>query len=210
MSKSFFRVLRNYFITGIFVLLPLLASIYLLWVAFSAADNALGKLASFILRQEETIPGAGAVLTVLLVLAVGMIAANVVGRRIILFFEETLFSRIPVMGNIYSAVKQLIDAFRVDKKKGFQHVVMIEWPREGVYSVGFVSNDNPVPLSKATGEDLISLFIPTVPNVTTGFFVTVPRSSIRVLDVSVEDGFKMMISSGVWVPEDEKSPNAEE
>src|SRR5690625_3591172 len=96
LSKSFFRLLRTYLITGVFVLLPLVASVYLLWVAFSAADNALGKLASFLLGQEETIPGAGAVLTLLLVLAVGMIAANVVGRRIIHFFEETLFSRIPL------------------------------------------------------------------------------------------------------------------
>lgn len=200
LSGSFFRLIRTYLITGIFVLLPLVASAYLLWIAFSAADNALGRLASFILRQDDIIPGAGAVLTLLLVLLVGMFAANVVGRRIIHFFEETLFSRIPLMGNIYSAIKQLIDAFRVDKKKGFQHVVMIEWPREGVYSLGFISNDDPALLTAKTGEDLITLFIPTVPNVTTGFFVVAPRSSVQILDVSVEDGFKMMISSGVWLP----------
>lgn len=201
LSRSFFRLIRTYFITGIFVLLPLVASIYLLWTAFSAADNALGRLASFILRQDEIIPGAGAVLTVLLVLLVGMFAANVVGRRIIQFIEETLFTRIPLIGNIYSAIKQLIDAFRLDTKKGFRHVVMLEWPRDGVYSLGFITNEEPTILTNETGEDLITLFIPTVPNVTTGFFVVVPRSSVRILDVSVEDGFKMMISSGVWVPE---------
>lgn len=201
MSKDFFRLIRTYFITGIFVLLPLVASIYLLWTAFSAADNALGRLASFILRRDEIIPGAGAVLTVLLVLLVGMFAANVVGRRIIQFIEETLFTRIPLIGNIYSAIKQLIDAFRMDTRKGFQQVAMIEWPREGVYSLGFITNDQPTLLSDETGEDLVTLFIPTVPNVTTGFFVVAPRSAVRILDVSVEDGFKMMISSGVWLPE---------
>lgn len=201
LSKSFFRLIRTYFITGIFVLLPLVASAYLLWTAFSAADNALGRFASFILRQDEVIPGAGAVLTVLLVLLVGMFAANVVGRRIIHFFEETLFTRIPLIGSIYSAIKQLIDAFRLDTRKGFQQVVMLEWPRDGVYSLGFITNDAPALLSAETDEDVITLFIPTVPNVTTGFFVVVPRSSVQVLDVSVEDGFKMMISSGVWLPD---------
>lgn len=113
------------------------------------------------------------------------------------------------MGNIYLAVKQLIDAFALNNKQGFKQVVMVEWPRKGVYSVGFLTNENPRVLSSASGEDLVSLFIPTVPNPTTGFFVTVPKGSIRVLDVSVEDGFKMMISSGVWLPDDGSVGGAE-
>lgn len=195
--KHIARALRTYLITGILVLLPLAVTLYLFWLIFSLADNALGSLVALILGRR--IPGVGAVLTVVLILGLGMFAANVIGRKIIIFFER-LFTRIPLARNIYNGVKQLIDAFTIQNRSGFKQVVMVEFPSSGIYSVGFLTNDNPRVLSDITQEDLVCVFVPTIPNVTTGFFISVPRNKVQVLDMSLEEGFKLMMSSGVIMP----------
>lgn len=199
MAKGFRRPLRTYFITGLVVLLPLAASLYLLWLVFDLAERTVGRLASFILPWE--IPGTGLVITLLLIFGIGVFAANIVGRRLIELAENLVFVRIPLLGSIYKSVKQLIDAFSVSGNKGFKQAIVVEWPAEGFYTMGFLTNDRPQLLQEQLGEDVVTVFLPTAPNVTTGFFVTLPRERVRPLDLSVEDAFKTIISSGVFTPD---------
>lgn len=196
--KRIARALRKYAITGVLIALPLAITLYLFWAVFSLTDNALGSLIELILGRR--IPGAGAVLTIALILGIGIFGANVIGRRIIQFFEG-LLNRIPLVRNIYSAVKQLIDAFTLQNRPGFKQVVMVEFPRPGVYAVGFLTNDAPDLLATSLDEDVVTIFLPTVPNPTTGFFLALKRDEVTVLDVSLEEGFKMMMSSGAIMPD---------
>lgn len=204
--KKIGRALRTYLITGIVLLLPLAVTIYLLWTAFSLADRAFGSILKAIVGQH--LPGVGAILTVTFVIGLGMFARNVVGRRVISFFEQ-VFTRIPLVSNIYNAVKQLLHAFTTPKDTGFKHVVMIEFPRRGMQSIGFLTNNKPLRLSKEVGDDLVTVFVPTTPNPTTGFFLAVPRDEVIYLDMTLEEGLKMIMSSGIIVPEkdDESASN---
>ncbi len=196
--KHLSRRLRKYVITGLLVSLPLVITIYLLWLLYSVTDNLFGRLIEWIVGRR--LPGAGLVLTVALVLGVGMVAANVIGRRMLNFVEQ-LFARIPLVRNIYNAVKQLVDAFTLQDRPGFKQAVLVPFPSEHVWTVGFLTHDAPGVLERTLEQqDLVTVFVPTVPNPTTGFFLTVPRSSVRPLDLSLEDAFKMMMSAGAIMP----------
>lgn len=196
--KRMARAFRKYVITGLLVLLPLAVTLYLLWLLFSITDTLLGSLTELILGRR--IPGAGAVLTIVVIVGVGMFAANVIGRRIIQVFEG-LFTRIPLVRSIYIAVKQLIDAFTIQNRPGFKQVVLVPFPSTDIYSVGFLTNDDPRFLAGRLGQDVVTVFVPTVPNPTTGFFLTVPRHDVKPLDISMEEGFKLMMSAGAISPD---------
>lgn len=195
--KGITRSLKKYIITGLFVSLPLVITIYLLWLLYSVTDNLFGALIESIVGRR--IPGAGVILTIGLVLGVGIVAANVIGRRVLNFFER-LFTRIPLVRNIYNAVKQLVDAFTLQDRPGFKQAVLVPFPSEGLWSVGFLTHDSPEVLEQILGQELVTVFVPTVPNPTTGFFIAVPRRSVRPLDVSMEEAFKMMLSAGAIMP----------
>ena len=148
---------------------------------------------------EKEIPGIGLVITLVLIFGIGVFAANVVGRRIIEIVEDLIFVRIPLLGSIYRSVKQMIDAFSISNNKGFKQVVLVEWPKEGFYSIAFLTNDQPERLKEYIGKDVVTL-LPTAPNVTTGFFITLKHQLVTPIDLSVEDAFKTIISSGVFAP----------
>lgn len=196
--KRLARALRKYVITGLLVLLPLAVTLYLIALVFSVTDGLLGSLTEYILGRR--IPGAGAVLTVAIIVGAGMVATNVLGRRIIQFCEG-LVTRIPLVRAIYNSVKQLVNAFTLQNRSGFKEVVLVPFPGTNVRSVGFVTNDGPRLLTQAAGDDLITVFVPTVPNPTTGFFLAVPRHDVVPLDVTLEEGFKMIMSAGALIPE---------
>lgn len=195
--KRITRNIRKYLITGLLVSLPLVITVYLLVLLYSVTDNLFGTLIEWIFGRR--IPGAGLVLTVAIVLGVGIVAANVIGRRILNLFEQ-LFTRIPLVRNIYNAVKQLVDAFTLQDRPGFKQAVLVPFPSEGIWSVGFLTHDAPELLEQVLDLDVVTVFVPTVPNPTTGFFISVPRSSVKPLDVSLEEAFKMMLSAGAIMP----------
>lgn len=202
MRKGIMRAARTYFFTGLVVLLPVIVTLYILWAAFSLTDNFLGSIIELFFGRR--VPGAGAVLTLLLTLGVGVFAANVMGRKIIVFLES-LVSRIPLVRSIYQSVKQLLDAFGTNKMS-FKQVVMVEFPREGMYSIGFLTNEQPKSMARVLDQDVVTAFVPTIPNITTGFFLLIPREKVKFLDLSVEEGLKMIISAGVFTPAE---PDAE-
>lgn len=186
--------LRRYLVTGIFVLAPLTVTAYLLFTGFSIVDRLLGTVVAQLVGHN--IPGIGALLTLLLTLMVGMVATNVMGRRLIAF-GEALFARIPIVRAVYLSVKQLVDAFSVESMAGFRRVVMIEYPRRGIWSIGFVTSKGVGQLHERFGDDYSTVFIPTSPNPTSGFMLAVPDRDLVPLDMPVETAFKIIVSGGI-------------
>ena len=131
-------------------------------------------------------------------------ARNFVGRWLLEFGEGTL-SKIPVAGAVYKTLKQLLETFLSNNSNRFRRVVLVEYPREGLYSVGFVTGDVGPSLQAELKEKLISVFIPTAPNPTTGWYTLVPESSVKDLDISVEDAFRTIISAGIVNPDEKIS-----
>ncbi|WP_227767500.1 DUF502 domain-containing protein [Zhaonella formicivorans] len=192
------RRLKKYFVTGLIVLLPIGATIYILTWLFKLADSFTASLVTLFLRRS--IPGLGLLLTVSIILLVGFLATNILGRSIINFSHQIL-SRIPVVNSIYITVKQIVDAFLHKDKQAFQRVVMIEYPRKGIYGLGFVTGVAEGEVQLKTEQRVLNIFVPTTPNPTSGFLLLVPESDVIPLEMTVEEGIKMIISGGVITPE---------
>ena len=195
--------IRKYLIAGLLVWLPLLATVAIVRLVINVLDGTL-----LLLPQEYrpealfgfSIPGFGIVLAFGVLVLTGMLAANLVGRRLVGIWEGVL-GRIPLVRNIYNASKQISTTLLSSGNRSFRQVIMVEFPRPGMWCIGFLSNED-VPLDTGSGDaGTVSVFVPTTPNPTSGFIVLVPRSAIRELDMTVEEGFKFIISMGVVVPD---------
>jgi len=155
-------------------------------------------------RPEEwlgfVIPGLwGLILTVLVLLITGVFAANFVGRSLVSFWES-LLERIPVVSSVYSAAKNFAEIVFSDSSQSFKKVLLIEYPRKGLYSLAFQTSTRLGEVQGRTGEDVVCTFVPTTPNPTSGFIIIVPRKDVIELDMEVDEGLKMIISLGVVVP----------
>jgi uncharacterized membrane protein len=193
---------RRYFIAGLLVWLPLGVTVFLLRILIGLMDKSL-LLIPLQYRPETwlgfAIPGLGLVLTVVLLLLTGVLAANIVGRSMVDFWESVL-ERIPVVRSVYSAAKNFAEIVFSDSNQSFKKVLMIEYPRKGIYSLAFQTATRLGEVQGRTGEDVICAFVPTTPNPTSGFIVIVPKSEIVELDMEVDEALKMIISLGVVVP----------
>ena len=193
-KKSF----KTYLLTGTIILLPLIITVYVLFFLFSMIDNLLIDL--FKTFGYQMIPGLGFALTVITVFFTGLIAQNVLGRKIIHYGEKFVLN-IPLVKEIYNAIKQVIDAFSVQSKDAFQRVVLVEYPRKGLYALGFVTGVGAGEVQDKTEETVVNVFLPTTPNPTSGFFLMIPKEDLVPLDMTVEEGIKMIISAGVVNPQ---------
>ena len=205
--------LKNDLIAGLLVVIPLATTI---WLATTVSRFVLAFLTSipkqvnpFItlnpLLQDLINLSLGLTVPLLGILLIGLMARNIVGRWLLEFGEGTL-SRIPLAGSVYKTLKQLLETFLRDNSKRFRRVVLVEYPREGLFSVGFVTGLVGPSLQAELDQPLLSVFIPTAPNPTTGWYTLVPESSVRNLNISVEDAFRTIISAGIVNP-DEQEPH---
>lgn len=205
--------LKNDLIAGLLVVIPLATTI---WLATIVSRFVLAFLTSipkqfnpFItlnpLLQDLINLALGLTVPLLGILLIGLMARNIVGRWLLEFGEGTL-QRIPLAGSVYKTLKQLLETFLRDNSQRFRRVVLVEYPREGLYSVGFVTGEVGPSLQSELEERLLSVFIPTAPNPTTGWYTLVPESSVRDLDLSVEDAFKTIISAGIVNPDAREAP----
>ncbi|MBS3887193.1 MAG: DUF502 domain-containing protein [Dethiobacter sp.] len=192
------RIVRRIFLTGLVILLPAIISIYILGFTFNWVDSLLGNL----LRQYlgVRIPGLGFLITVAAIFVAGLVANNVFGNKVLKMVENG-FANIPLVRPIYTATKQIIDAFSAQRKSVFESVAMIEYPRKGIYGVGFVTGSGLGEVQEKTSQDVVALFLPTTPNPTSGFLLLVPREELIPLEMSVEEALKLIISGGVIVPD---------
>jgi uncharacterized membrane protein len=196
------KALRRYIVAGILVWLPLGLTILLLRFAIRLMDRTLLLLPPQY-RPEEilgfNIPGLGAILTVILLLVTGVLAANFVGRAFVGGWES-LMDRIPVVRSIYSAAKNFAEIVFSDSSNAFKRVLLIEYPRKGIYSLAFQTSAELGEVQGRTGADVTCCFVPTTPNPTSGFIIIVPKKDVVVLDMEVDEALKMIISLGVVVP----------
>jgi uncharacterized membrane protein len=189
--------LRTWLIAGLLVVMPLGVTVFVLLALFRFLDNLLGPSFRLILGTE--VPGLGLIAGVVLILIVGAMASNIVGRRVVEGFDW-LMMRIPLARTIYSATKQFSDSILTQNRGAFKEAVLVEWPRPGLYSVGFVTGETRGEAQEKTRERVVNVFIITTPNPTTGFLCLVPESQIIELEMSVEDALKLVVSAGIVVP----------
>jgi uncharacterized membrane protein len=196
---------KKYFFTGIITILPLAATFFVLNWLFHIADDFAGDLVALFTGQR--VKGLGLLATVLLILFVGLFTTNVIGRQL-LSYGEALISRTPLAGAIYRTAKQIIEAFTNKDRGAFQKVVLVEYPRRGIYALGFITGVTRGEVEEKTSENLVNVFLPTTPNPTSGFLLLVPERDLIPLEMSVEDGIKIIISGGVVVPDDKAEEKA--
>jgi len=187
------KFLRKYFITGILVLLPLIITLYIVVFAFNLVDGRLRNLIYYYTGYR--IPGAGFLIFLLLIFLAGVFTQNVVGRQL-LNWGEAVLRRIPVVKSIYSAIKQVMEVFAADRSEAFQKVVMVEYPRRGIYMLGFLTGEAPVAVKQKAGQELLFVFVPATPP-GHGYLLMLPRQDVLILDMSVEEGLKLVLSAGI-------------
>ncbi len=198
--------MKKYLIAGLLVWMPLGITFLVVRAIVGFLDKTLLLLPEA--YQPDTvlgvhIPGLGVVLAVVLVLATGMVVANFLGKRIVSAWES-LLARIPLVRTLYAGIKQIMEAVLATDGKSFSKVLLLEYPRKGVWSFAFMTSDDLGEVQDKTDAKVISVFIPTTPNPTSGFVLMVPATDVVELEMSVEDGLKMIISMGVVVPPWEK------
>ncbi len=206
--------LKNDLIAGLLVVIPLATTI---WLATTVSRFVLAFLTSIPkqfnpfntlnpLLQDLINLGVGLLVPLLGILLIGLMARNIVGRWLLEFGEGTLL-RIPLAGSVYKTLKQLLETFLQGNSSRFRRVVLVEYPREGLYAVGFVTGVIGTAIQSDFGEKMLSVFIPTAPNPTTGWYAVVPERLVKDIDLSVEDAFRTIISAGIVSP-DEREPNS--
>ncbi|MBA1444171.1 MAG: DUF502 domain-containing protein [Chromatiales bacterium] len=203
--------LRRYLVAGLLVWLPLGATFFVVRLLVRWMDNSL-LLVPQAYRPENllgfAIPGLGVVLTLVILLFTGLVAANLFGRKLVSLWERVL-ARIPLVRSVYSAVKQLVETMLSDGGQSFRKVLLVEFPRRGLWTLAFQTGTDQGEAQKKTGRDVINVYIPTTPNPTGGYFVLVPREDVQELDISVDDGLKMLLSMGAVVPDYQKTKATE-
>ena len=203
--------IRRYLVAGILVWAPLAVTYLLLRFAVNVMDRTLLLLPSQY-RPDEVlgfhVPGLGVILAVFVLLLTGLLAANFVGRAFVGGWEA-LLDRIPVVRAIYSGAKNFAEIVFSDSSQSFKKVLLIQYPREGLYSLAFQTATELGEVQERTGEEVVSCFVPTTPNPTSGFIIIVPKKDIIELDMEVDEALKMIISLGVVVPVWNKQQTAE-
>jgi len=194
--------LKGYFITGLLVVVPLYITLYVLVLIVGFMDNALDILPGF-LRPDTylpvRVPGQGIVFTVLGILAVGVLTANFLGQKIMRLTDRVM-AKVPIVSVVYNATKQLMETFLNKEHEGFRRVVLVQFPRQGAWSMGFVTGRAGGEIRARTSPEMLSLFIPTTPNPTSGFYIVTREEDVIALSMSVEDAFKVLMSGGMVVP----------
>lgn len=189
--------LRKYFLTGILAILPLGITAWILYKVFVTIDSTVSPWISRYTGVE--VPGTGFAATLVFVFLVGLFASNIIGRAVIHRFEA-FFAKVPLASRIYIAVKQIGEGVIGGQRNLFQRVVMFEYPRRGSWAIGFVTSEHRGVLAQKTGKKMQHVFVPTTPNPTSGFLLFLPEEDLMELDMSVEDGLKLVISGGAVAP----------
>lgn len=193
---------RTFLVAGLLVWVPLGVTIILLKILVDLMDQTL-LLLPMAYRPETLlgfrIPGLGILLSLVVLLVTGILVANILGRKLVHFWESVL-KRIPLVRSIYSAAKQFAEIVFTDNTQSFNRVMLIEYPRKGLYSLCFQTSSNLGEVQAKTGEDVVCVFIPTTPNPTSGLILMVPKSEVIELDMEIEEALQMIVSLGVVVP----------
>ncbi len=194
--------IKNYFLTGLLVILPVFITAYVIWFLIRAMDVVLKYVPAQYLPDTYLpfhIPGIGLILVLIIILAVGVLFRNLAGRKVV-HFSENMVDRIPLVRIIYSGVKQLLESFFLQKNDAFKRVALLEYPRRGVYVIGFITGESKGEVQSKIEKNMMNVFVPTTPNPTSGFYILIPEDELVILNMTVEDAFKLIISGGIFTP----------
>lgn len=207
-SRLFRHKLRKYFLTGLLVVVPIAMTVLVVRWLVHFVDSLLMAVLPEALRPEVLyglpVPGVGLVATLLLILLVGVLAANIFGRSLVTFSEK-LVDRIPFVKGIYLLFKQVSDTVLNRERGAFRKVVLIEYPRKGIWAVAFVTGVTKGEVQQITEQRLVNIFVPTTPNPTSGFYILVPEGDMIELSMTVEEAFKLIISGGMVTPPERRN-----
>ena len=194
-KKSFTLILRNYFITGVVVLIPIGFTLYLTKFIIGISSKIIPQNINPNNYLPYAIPGIEILISVIFITIVGGLSLSFLGKRILKFIDD-LFKRIPVLRTIYSAIVQMTETFSNKDENGKKSVVLIEYPRKGVWAVGFATKENKGEMVEKTNKKLINVFVPTTPNPTSGFLLMFPVEDVIYLNMSFEEASKFIVSAG--------------
>ena len=197
-KRSFLARLRNYFITGIVVLVPIGITLYLTKFFISVSSNLIPKEINPNSYLPFSIPGLEILLSIIFITVIGWLSLSFIGKKILQLVNETL-KRIPILRTIYSAIGQMTESL-APRKGNKKSVVLVEYPRKGSWAVGFATKDNKGEISNKTSTELVNVFVPTTPNPTSGFLLIFPKKEIIYLDMTFEEASKFIVSAGTSNP----------
>ncbi|WP_438997448.1 DUF502 domain-containing protein [Candidatus Puniceispirillum sp.] len=194
--------IRSWFFTGLVVTAPVLLTIYITWSAIEIIDSQVANLLPhFAETAYSDIPGTGLLIGVALITVIGALAAGFMGRWLI-SFGESLLNRMPVVRSIYGATKQILETVVSAQSDAFREVVLVEYPRKGLWVIGFVTGNTKGEVDTLIDHDMVNVFIPTTPNPTSGFLLFCPKKEVIFLEMEVEEAVKMVVSGGIVTPPD--------
>ena len=197
-KRSIFTKIRNYFITGVVVLIPIGITVYLTILITSVSSKILPKEINPNHYLPYNIPGLEIIITLFLITFIGWLSLSFIGKRLLNLFN-TILKRIPILRTIYSAILQMTETFtKTDSKK--KNVVLIEYPRKGTWAVGFATKENSGEITNKLNKKLINVFVPTTPNPTSGFLLMFPKEEVVYLDLTFEEASKFIVSAGTSNP----------
>jgi len=193
--------LRNYFISGLLFWIPLGLSIVVIKFFLELINDILPPeyLPETLLNLGSVIPGSGIVWVILIIVVTGALVSNFIGKKLLSLWEK-LLNRIPGFRGIYNALKKLSDTVLSTSSDSFKKAVLVEYPRKGMWTIAFQAGNYHGEVEKKIGEEIINIYVPTTPNPTSGFFIMLPKDDVIELDMSVDEAFKLIISTGVVTP----------
>lgn len=202
---TFIGRLRNYFLAGILVTAPISITVYLTWTFLQFLDNKITPLIPAAYNPNTylpiSVPGLGLIISLVFFILVGWLTRNYLGRLLVRV-SEYIVERVPVINTIYGAVKQIFETVMASQSDAFKEVVMFEYPRKGIWVMGFVTGQTRGEVQSLTDTEVVNIFLPTTPNPTSGFLLFVPKKDLTFMKMSVEEGIKMIVSGGIITPEE--------
>jgi uncharacterized membrane protein len=206
--------LKRKIIAGFLIILPLVVTILLLTYVFDKVDRFITpyvfkffKLLKIEIHSDQLTTIAlgiiGFIFTIFIIYAIGLLGTNIIGKRLITAFDNIML-RVPLIKGIYGGARQLMQSLSVDKMAGFERVVLIQYPRKGIYTIGFATSETAEGIEKKIRQKLMNIFIPTSPFPASGMLILVPRKDVIFIDISLEDAFKLIVSGGIVIPEGKK------
>ncbi len=200
---TFLGKLRNYFLAGILVTAPIAITIYVTWGFLKFLDNKITPLIPVIYNPNTylpvEVPGLGLIIAITFFVIVGWLTRNFLGRFFVRV-SENIVERVPVINTIYGAIKQILETVMASQSDAFKEVVMFEYPRKGIWVLGFVTGATKGEVQSLTDNDTVNVFLPTTPNPTSGFLLFLPKKDVTYMKMSVEEGIKMIVSGGIITP----------
>lgn len=198
-----FARFRRYFLAGILVTSPILITAYVTWLIVTFVDTQVAGMLpesmDFTTKLPHQIPGIGLIISIITITFIGAITPGFIGRTL-LKAGERILNKMPVVRSIYGAIKQIMETVMSTNSDSFREVVLVEYPRKGIWVIGFVTGETKGEVQSLTKDKVINIFVPTTPNPTSGFLLFIPQKDLVYMDMKVEDAVKMVISGGIVTP----------